>query len=313
MRFVEDVLDLPKAQAEHKILGAAIFSIPFLMYVVDHFATNRVCVPKAKHARHWDIEEGVSVQTHVYVAGTKTEEETAYLKQHYHVVETRPSGPPSNVTVVIMEHEELRLAIYNCLENRDLEIMVLYLTGVVGTEAHANGVVVNTLQRTVMRVEPNGQWDHRRRSLGAEEEAHDDLMNMLEEGTTHICGELFPGYKCIQYSDVETCPRYLGLQDIQQHSTAGGGYCAAWSQFLLTTQILNPDYTFDELTDAIVKRTSPKGLKVLIRRFVDYVDLVMQAHRPDVWDQYLKEIGLHKPEEFQRYISPEQSKNWNVS
>jgi hypothetical protein len=303
---VEDLLDLPPPRADNKLRGASLFSIPFLMWVVDNFATSRVCTPRTQRVMHFDDPGGHSIHSSVYVRGTTDISKIPSWRFFEKVVSVEPPSAKFGLVVVITEQEDLRHGIQDCLNKPGLELLVFYLTAETDALGHGNGVIVNVVEKTVLRVEPNGAWDPQRRNESLETQQFDDIMTLLEKGMQYICAELFPGYKCLSFSDVEVCPTYLGLHQIQQQSSRTGmGYCAAWSQFLLTTQILNPDYSFEDLTDAIVRANSPASLKRLIRRFVDYVDLVIQTHRPDVWQRYLQEIAVYYPQEYNRYLSIE--------
>jgi hypothetical protein len=165
---------------------------------------------------------------------------------------------------------------------------------------HANGVIIDTKKETVMRMEPNGSQEAVQ--MG-------DVDTVLNYGLDYICEVLFPTYKCLQFDDQVSCPAYLGPQYKQQHSTHGAGYCVAWSDYLLTTQMLNPDRSFDQLTHAVIERYDALGLRTLIRRFIDYEDQVVEMYRPDIWSVYT-ELEIERPN-YPKFMSPEQ-REWIV-
>jgi hypothetical protein len=261
-----------------------MFSIPFLMYAVEHFSEGRACVPKTQQF----------LDSHIRVFGIDSRDLDEVMREE-RVVRVITLDNLLDPLVLITEQEDFLPGLEDCKSSELIVVRLAATSGRYG-QAHANGVVINTVQQTVLRVEPNGYVD----LALLNDPTYTEIQRLLEIGMDYICN-LFAGYRCLRWG--ESCPKYLGPQQKQKGSTHadGGGYCAAWADYMLLTQILNPDIAYERLAAAVYHRNSEQSLKRLIRRFMDFVDKTIEHHRPDVWEEYLKSVKEHFP----KVVSPQ--------
>jgi hypothetical protein len=202
-----------------------------------------------------------------------------------------PNNPGQYIAVV--ESKFLVPRIKQCLSK---DIIFLLMSAIVVGEGfgHANGVLVNNRLKTVTRIEPNG--------AAAELDETDPINLLMKVGMKYICGHRFPNYTCVNLEDAY-CPRNFGVQYKQAPARHGGGYCVAWTAYMLLTQMLNPDYTVLELSDAVTDIYNGLQLKTLIRRFIDFMDDYIKKYRKDLWIKHL-ERGLERGLESKEFFSP---------
>ena len=153
--------------------------------------------------------------------------------------------------------------ILDCIR-RGSKIIVILL----GLYEHANLLIVRPLLRTVERFEPNGSRGY---YYKIEIQTNRIIKNLVENQLKSQIGpyKYIPPENMCYHGFQRLESSYPGFDNIE-----GGGFCMAWSLFLMELVLMNPEYTTKKIIEEGLKisKSDPKYLKEVIRGYVKDIE-----------------------------------------
>lgn len=150
------------------------------------------------------------------------------------------------------------------------DFAIQYVTADPTQGAHLNGLLVDTKERRVIRLEPN--------------DIPTDFVDVFLEMVLVPKLSAYVGGTPYRYENASSsCPNIARAQSIQKIFSTTGGYCVAWSALWLALIVLNPTWTLADIQRRILQGGTAatavfnRGELLLdyIQRFIDGMDCVI--------------------------------------
>lgn len=172
-------------------------------------------------------------------------------------------GPPLKDNIIISDN--FANAIYKCKKaNKEIVYVSLILINKDSGdhEAHANTIIINTVQKTIERFDPHG----------ASQYTAVYNSDLIDNGLKNKFETILPDYKYIPLK--EFCPNF----GPQANVDAFGGLCLTWALMYGLLRILNPNLPQKIIVDKMLEGLKEDILNKVLR-FQKYMITVLQKKK----------------------------------
>jgi hypothetical protein len=279
-KFVDFGEEINAFTPSTKLEQNPLFVMPVLHHVATHLPHQRrtACVPFISTAQPDHL-------LYVFISKSKEWIEKymgEFTSKRRSKIFSTETYDISNIPIyiVIVVNNVLITSMKTTCKTKSLILANVFLSSDTSDETHENGLLIDTVNKHVERIEPNG-------SIADLVDEDHTLTQATDFALSYFSTKIIPDidkfYQGYSYSPPEyTCPM-IGPQIKQLDPDQSAGFCVSWITLILHLRLLNPDYKTFEI-NALILEKSPADLFTLVQKYTSYMDGIIEHEYPHLVD-----------------------------